>query len=164
MGPQLDRMAPKPSPLGIWMEDGETPQGRQGAAAGRRVVARGCLRGCKAKTCASQRWAGKISLQHQEDRADLGREGRMTRAPGVRGLWGSAGPGPSPHQHTCASSLGLLPISLHSSHSTFTLSGFLCPVTQKPLTRTSIHPSTCRPQTKIQVCLLNSFVLSEHSR
>ena len=146
------------------MEDDETPQGRRGAAAGRRVVARGCLRGCKAKTCASQRQAGKISLQHQEDEADLGREERMTRVPGVRGLWGSAMPGPSPHQHTCASSLGFLPISLHSFHSTFSLSGFLCLVTQKPLTRTNIYPSTCRPQTKIQVCFLNPFVLLEHSR
>lgn len=127
---------------------GSSPRGVSGDARQKPVPVRG----------------GQVSLQHQEDEADLGREERMTPVPGVRGLWGSARPGPSPHQHTRASSLGFLPISLHSFHSTFSWSGFLCLVTQKPLTRMNIHPSTCRPQTKIQVCFLNSFVLSEHSR
>ena len=103
---------------------------------------RRCLRGRKAKTCASQRRAGKISRQHREDEADLAREERMTPVPGVRGLWGSARPGPSPHQHTCASYLGFLPTSLHSFHSTFSVSVFLCLVTQKPLTRTYAQVTT----------------------
>lgn len=100
------------------------------------------------KPVPSQRWAGKISLQHREDEADLGREERMTPVPGVRGLWGSASPGPSPHQHTCASYLGVIPISLHSFHSTFSMSVFLCLVTQKPLTRTYTQVTT-GPRQKI---------------